>query len=287
MNINIDNIITALILIFVSYIIFFIGKIVNDMLHKEYSLIEELVEKDNPAVSLAVTGYYIGLVLCIGGTLVGQSQGIVDDVLDLVIYGFLGIVLLNISWVLCDKLILFKFKVTDELVRDHNQGTGAVCMGINIASGLVIYGSVSGEGGNIWTATAFWALGQILLIIAGLFYNLITPFDIHDEIEKDNVAAGVSFAGAIISMGVIVGLSAEGDFESWSNDLPDFLIFSLIGLALLPIIRLFTDKILLPTVKLTDEIIASSVDQDKPNVGAAYIEAFSYIAGAFLIYWCV
>ena len=287
MNVNIDNIINALILISVSYIIFYIGKIVNDLLHKEYNLIEELVRKDNPAVALAITGYYTGLVLCIGGTLAGPSLGIVEDVLDLVIYGLLGIVLLNISWILCDKLILFKFKVSDELIRDQNQGTGAVCLGMSIASGLVIYGSVSGEGGNIWTAIGFWVCGQVLLIISGLVYNLILPFDVHQEIEKDNVAAGVSFAGALISMGLIVGLSAEGDFESWSKDLPDFIIFSIIGLILLPVIRMLTDKVLLPTVKLSDEIIASSADQEKPNVGAAFIEAFSYIAGAFLIYWCV
>jgi len=41
--------------------------------------------------------------------------------------------------------------------------------------------------------------------------------------------------------------------------------------------------VLLPTVKLSDEISA----QEKPNVGAAYIEAFSYIAAAFIISWCV
>jgi len=44
-----------------------------------------------------------------------------------------------------------------------------------------------------------------------------------------------------------------------------------------------TDKVLLPTVKLTDEI----ANQEVPNVGAAYIEAFAYIAAAFIIYWCI
>ncbi len=51
----------------------------------------------------------------------------------------------------------------------------------------------------------------------------------------------------------------------------------------LPLVRLLTDKVLLPTVKLSHEIAS----QEKPNVGAAYIEASSYIAGAFIIYWCV
>jgi uncharacterized membrane protein YjfL (UPF0719 family) len=280
---DLDNLVSAAIFIIVFFIFFFIGKVINDLLHREYKLNFELVEKDNAALALAVVGYYFGLVLAIGGTIAGPSVGLVEDLYDLVIYGILSIILLNISWFLGDKLILFKFRVSEELIRDHNQGTGVVSAGISVASGFIIYGAVSGEGGGIWTVLVFWALGQVLLILAGLVYELITPYNIHEEIEKDNVAAGVSFAGALVSIGVIIGLAGEGDFTAWSIDLPVYIGFAALGLVLLPIIRLLTDKVLLPTVKLSDEISA----QEKPNVGAAYVEAFSYIAAAFIINWCV
>ena len=280
---DLDNLVSAAIFIIVFFIFFFIGKVINDLLHREYKLNFELVEKDNAALALAVVGYYFGLVLAIGGTIAGPSVGLVEDLYDLVIYGILSIILLNISWFLCDKLILYKFRVSEELIRDHNQGTGVVSAGISVASGFIIYGAVSGEGGSIWTVLVFWALGQVLLILAGLVYELITPYNIHEEIEKDNVAAGVSFAGALVSVGIIIGLAGEGDFTAWSIDLPVYIGFAVLGLILLPIIRLLTDKVLLPTVKLSDEISA----QEKPNVGAAYIEAFSYIAAAFIISWCV
>ena len=280
---DLDNLVSAAIFIIVFFIFFFIGKVINDLLHREYKLNFELVEKDNAALALAVVGYYFGLVLAIGGTIAGPSAGLVEDLYDLVIYGILSIILLNISWFLCDKLILFKFRVSEELIRDHNQGTGVVSAGISVASGFIIYGAVSGEGGSIWTVLVFWALGQVLLILAGLVYERITPYNIHEEIEKDNVAAGVSFAGALVSIGVIIGLAGEGDFTAWSIDLPVYIGFAVLGLILLPIIRLLTDKVLLPTVKLSNEISA----QEKPNVGAAYIEAFSYIAAAFIISWCV
>lgn len=280
---NIDNLITAIILIVVFYFIFFIGKIVNDLLHREYNLTTELVERDNPALALAIVGYYFGLVLSIGGTLVGPSGGIWEDIIDLVIYGLLSVILLNISWFLCDKIILHKFKMSDELIRDQNQGAGIVSCAISIASGFIIFGAVSGENGNIWTAIAFWGLGQVMLLLAGWVYNLITPYDIHTEIEKDNVAAGISFAGVLIAMGIIVGRAAGGEFHSWTENILDFIIISFIGLAILPFIRILTDKILLPTVKLTDEIVG----QEKPNIGAAYIEAFSYIAASMIIYWSV
>lgn len=280
---KIDQFITAVVLLVVFYIVFFIGKLVHDLLHREYDLTEELVEKDNPAIALAVVGYYLGMVFAIGGTLVGPSMGITDDIIDLFIYGLLSIVLLNLSWYICDKIMLPQFNITDELIRDWNEGTGAVSCGVSVASGIIIYGSVSGTGGTIWTATGFWALGQLILIIAVKLYNRILPYNVHDEIENDNVAAGVSLAGAIIGMGIIVGMSAEGDFESWSEALPDFFLVSFMGLLLLPVIRYLTDKVLLPTVNLTDEI----ANQETPNVGVAYIEAFSYIAAALVISWCV
>ncbi len=280
---DLDNLVSAAIFIIVFFIFFFIGKVINDLLHREYKLNFELVEKDNAALALAVVGYYFGLVLAIGGTIAGPSVGLVEDLYDLAIYGILSIILLNISWLLCDKLILYKFRVSEELIRDHNQGTGVVSAGVSVASGFIIYGAVSGEGGSIWTVLVFWALGQVLLILAGLVYELITPYNIHEEIEKDNVAAGVSFAGALVSIGVIIGLAGEGDFTAWSIDLPVYIGFAVLGLIMLPIIRLLTDKVLLPTVKLSDEISA----QEKPNVGAAYVEAFSYIAAAFIINWCV
>ncbi len=280
---NFDNIITACVLVTGFYLIFFIGKLVNDFLHKEYNLTYELVEKDNPAIALSVAGYYFGLVISIGGSLVGPSLSIADDIMDLCIYGLLSIVLLNISWFLCDKIILYKFKISDELLRDQNQGTGAVSFGVSVASGLVIFGAISGEGGNIWTAVTFWAIGQFILLMSVFLYNFIIPYDLHDEIEKDNVAAGVSLAGAIISMGIIVGLAAEGDFHSWSEDLVKFISITVLGLVIMPLIRMLTDKILLPTVKLSDEIAAQKV----PNIGAAYIEALSYIGSALVITWCV
>jgi uncharacterized membrane protein YjfL (UPF0719 family) len=280
---KLDTIIVGLILIAAFYLMFLIGKVVKDLLHQEFKLNVELVEKDNFALALAMAGYCFGLVLAIGGTLVGPHLNIVDDLLDVGIYGLLSIILLNLSWYICDKLILFKFRLVDELIRDQNQGTGVVSAGVSIASGFIIFGSVQGEGGNIWTVIAFWGMGQVILILAALVYNLITPYDIHAEIEKDNVAAGVSLAGALVAIGAIIGLAAEGDFVSWADSIPAYLGYVVLGLLLLPLIRLLTDKVLLPTVKLSDEIAG----QERPNVGAAYIEAFSYISAAFIIYWCV
>ena len=264
-----------------SFVLFWIGKLVKDLTTSGYSMKDELVEKDNAALGVAMAGYYFGLVLAIGGTMSGPSQGLDNDLIDIGIYGVLSIVLMNLSRLVNDNLILHGFKVRDELIRDQNTGTGVVVCASYVATGLVIFGAVSGEIGGVVTTVVFWALGQIALVLAGLMYEWITPYSIHDEIEKDNVAAGVAFAGALVGIGVIVFHASAGSFISWAINLQDFAFEVVLGLILLPIARTIADLILLPGQKLTDEI----ANQEHPNLAAGFIEATSYIGASFLIVW--
>lgn len=264
-----------------AFILFWIGKLVKDLTTTSYSVREELVEKDNVALGVAMAGYYFGLIMAIGGTLSGPSQGLENDLIDIGIYGLLAIILLNLSRLVNDGVILHGFKIRDELIDDQNAGTGAVIAASYIATGLVIFGAVSGEIGGIVTTVIFWALGQVALVLAGLVYELITPYSIHDEIEKDNVAAGVAFAGALVGIGIIVFHASAGNFISWTVNLQDFAIEVVAGLILLPIVRFISDVILLPGQKLTDEI----ANQEHPNLGAGFIEATSYVGASFLIVW--
>ena len=128
------------------------------------------------------------------------------------IYGFLAIVLMNLSIIINDKIILRKFSVYKEILEDKNVGTGVVEGAMAVATGMVILGSLHGEGGGILTALAYWIIGQAILIITAFVYNWITPYDIHEHIEKDNVAVGVGFAGALIAVGNMVRFALMHDF---------------------------------------------------------------------------
>ena len=96
-------------------------------------------------------------------------------------------------------------------------------------------------------------------------------------------AVGVGFAGAIIAIGNLLRAASAEDFVSWSSNLLTFFWLVLIGLLLLPAARVVTDRVLLPGRSLADEL----VNQEKPNIGAAYLEAVSYIGSSFLIVWCL
>jgi len=135
----------------------------------------------------------------------------------------------------------------------------------------------------VLSSIGFWLLGQLLLLLTTYVYNAILPYNIHNEIEKDNVAAGMGFAGALVALSILISYGTKGDFEGWPTHLQTIFFDVLIGLILLPIARWITDWILLPGERLTDEII----NQKHPNKGAALVEAFAYIGGAVLITWCL
>ena len=276
-----------------AFVLFFIGKVSYQIFHPNINVKDELVEKDNLAFAVAHTGYFIGILLAIGSAIIGESKGLTIDLLDIGTYGLLAILLLNISTLLTDKVLLSRFNVRKEIVDDQNVGTGVVEAANAIASGLILLGAITGESGvnlgvpvylnGYISAVLFWIVGQIAILLIGYMYNLITPYDIYEHIEKDNVAVGIGFAGAIIAIGNLIRFALAGNFVSWSETFGDIGSEIAIGLILLPIGRILADKILLPGRKLTDEI----VNQEKPNVGAAIIEAFAYIGSSVIITWCL
>jgi uncharacterized membrane protein YjfL (UPF0719 family) len=279
----IDAILATLVYLVVAFLLFYIGKRAYQLIHRKVDVQYELVENDNLAFAVAHTGYFIGLLAALGGALMGESHGFLLDMLDMCIYGVLAIVLMNLSIIVNDKIVLRKFSVYKEILEDKNVGTGVVEGAMAVATGLVILGSISGEGGGILTALAYWVIGQAILIITAFVYNWITPYDIHEHIEKDNVAVGIGFAGALIAVGNLVRFALMHDFEGWIITVETVAIDAGIGLVFLPIARWIADKILLPGQKLTDELI----NQEHPNIGAGVIEAFAYIGGSVLITWCL
>ena len=268
-------------------IIFIIGKIAYKLIHPKINIQQELVDKDNFAFILSYVGYFAALIIVIGGTIVGESYDFATDILLIFVYGILGIALLLIAAWISNKLILTKFDLKKEIIADKNEGSGIIEAAIYIANGLILYGALIGESetllSGITTFLIYWIIGNFVLIIASKIFTSWMSYDIHTEIENDNVAAGISFAGAVLAIGIITMNAILDPFVNWNTTLVDISLQTVLGCILLPIIRLFADKILLPGRKLTDEI----VNQERPNIGAGLIEAFAYIAAAILITWSI
>ena len=278
-----DDILTSLVLIAVVMVIILVAKKTWDICHRRIKLRHELVENDNPAVALALCGYLFGTVFAIAGIMSGEDLALVDEIIDLSLYGLLAIVLLNISSFISDRLVFHRFDNSKELVDDRNIGLGAVEGAFAAASGLVLYGALLGEGGDIITALVFWLLGQFAFLLFAHLYNLITPFDFVAEIEKNNYAVAFAFAGLLLAAANLIRAATAFDFVSWTENLQNFALIFALGIILFPLLRFITDKCLLPTASLTHELVG----QDKPNIGVGLLEASTYIIASLIISWVV
>src|SRR5690554_3895317 len=108
MNTIFDTILTSIIYLATAFVLFFIGKFFYKIVRPSINVKEELVFKDNFAFSIAHIGYFVGLLLALGGAIIGESKGLITDLIDIAVYGGLAIVLLNISMFMNDKLLLRK-----------------------------------------------------------------------------------------------------------------------------------------------------------------------------------
>jgi uncharacterized membrane protein YjfL (UPF0719 family) len=252
----------------VALVLLVIATFAKDLM-TPFKIREELTAKDNPAVGLSVAGYYMGvMIVCIGPLLTapGKDVPLWKDLLETAGYTLLGILLLNASRVILDKVLLRDFSTVKEIIEDRNAGTGAVEMGAYIASGLMIAGALHGRGGGPHTLLIMYAVGQVALILYGMLYRVACRYDVHAEIEKDNVAAGVALGLNLIAIGVVMAKGLSGDFKSLPGHLAQAGIIFVIGTVFLLVLRVAVDYALLPGVKIKKEIV------EDQNLNAAWVE---------------
>ncbi|HIC15746.1 MAG TPA: DUF350 domain-containing protein, partial [Gemmatimonadetes bacterium] len=108
-----------------------------------------------------------------------------------------------------------------------------------------------------------------------------TSYDIHSEIESNNTAVGIALGGNLIGIGIVTFKAVFGDFNGWNSGIASFLVFGIIGFALLYVMRLMIDKLLLPTVS-TSHAVAN-----ERNLGVAYIESAVVISSALILFLAI
>lgn len=281
----------GLIYVGMSLVLLVLAKAVQDLV-TPYKIGEQLTHRDNIALSLSISGYYLGVIIVFLGAVFQPGAGPVadglgftsdywGDVLRVFLYSLVGIGVLNVGRIIVDKVVLYQFDTEKEIITDQNAGAGAVEFGVYVAIGLIIAGSISGEGGGPEHSLAFLGLGMLALVLYTLFYELTTSYKIHDEIERDNVAVGVALGGNLIAIGIVAFKSIAGDFVGWEQGIASFVTFALAGFALLFVVRRVTDFVLFPGAKVADEL---AVDQ---NLGVGFIMAAVVISVSGILFFAV
>ena len=285
----------GLVFVGLGFVILVIAKLARDII-TPYRIDDEVIEKKNLAVAVRLSGYFFGVILVFLGALyqpltsvavagavdgLGFDREFAEEVLRVFLYSMAGIAALNLVRILMNRLILYRFDIEKEVVEGQNVGSGAAEFGMYVATGLLIAGSVAGEGGGPDTAAAFFGMGLVLLVVFALFYQFTTPFDIHSEIESNNTAVGIAMGGNLIAIGIVTFKAVFGDFDGWTEGVAAFITYGVIGFALLYVMRLVLDKLLLPSVSTSHSI---AVDR---NLGVAFIESAVVISSAMILFLAI
>ena len=243
----------------------------------------QIEERSNLAVALRrcglSVGFGFGLAGVVSGGVVRFSAGwdaVLQNMGELLGYCVLLLVFLLLAQMVAEYIILPHVSNTLEL-KNQNNAVGLAEFGIFVATGLVAYGSFNGEGGGWITALAFFAMGQVALILFALIYEWVTPFDMVELIRNGNAAAGLMLGGTLITLGIILCFAISGPFTGWAEGISGFAISAAVGIALLIPFQMLIDKFLLPNTTLRTE-----VERDQ-NLAACSVTVCAQVTLAIMI----
>ncbi len=283
-----NKILNDIVSVIIALIITFIVKKIADFRTKDIDDDHEIEENSNFAVGARRAGLYLGGMIVMSSVFLGTTNGLLNDIVDLLVYGILGFILLFFARLVADNIILNGIK-NDAACKEGNSAVGLVELGIYVSSALIISASIMGDSTPVLESSmnslctdflsiiAFFAIGQAVLIIALKLYELLTPFKWINEIKDANASAGVMAAGVSIALGLILRKSIMGPFTGWATDLKAFGLSALIGIVVLIILIPLIDRIFLPHTTLNTEI-----KRDK-NLAAVLVAQFINIGFALLI----
>ncbi len=252
------------------------------------------IDDGNAAVGLRRAGLYLGIAIALSGAVSGVSKGFFLDLIQLLVDGLIITGLMFSSRFINDFIMLGTINNDKECVKTFvqpdgskrvgNNAVGMVEAGMYIATGFILNGAISGTGGTFVQSIAstifFFVLGQICLLVFGLIYELLTPFNVRNEIKNNNLAAGIGLGGILIALGIVLMASIAGPFTGWISDIAGFSIYAVFGIIMLLIFRAVADRLILPTTRIAKEVtedrnVAALIVVESVINAVAIIIAFS------------
>ena len=241
-----------------------------------YSIEHQLVKEDNKAVTVGFVGYLGGVVAILEGVLEGGSVSIVRSFVDVVVWGSIGIILLNLAGKINDVLILKQFDNREELINSKNVGVGIVVAGSYLASAFIVRSVVMGESLgwllDISLALFYFILAQLTFYLYSVLYQVVTKFDFHKEIKEGNAAAGISLGSNFIAMGILLSVPLQISYSLFF-----YLVWFVVGACMLVFFRFVMDHVIIPSERLDDEI------HKDLNWGVALLEGCFSIAAVLVL----
>lgn len=238
----------------------------------------------NPAAALFNVGNVLGVFIIAGAVVSGSMEG--DswkaDAMWVAAFGGAGLLLFALSSRL-GTMMLLRSKLTAEIERG-NVAAGIAAGGHAVATAIIVARAMSGNDlRELGLSLIFFLLAQASLHLLVVLFRALTAYDDADEIEGENVAAALSYAGLTIAVGMIVGRAVEGQFQDWPHSLRAFGFALAYGLLLYPVRQLVVQTLILGSpLRLRSGKLDEAIAKER-SIGSGALEAVSYVATALLI----
>lgn len=245
---------------------------------KDNYVADDQLREGNMAVGLRRVGAQFGLGIALLGVLMGGSTGsLVEDLGASLLYGLLSVGFMLMSLVTVDRWVVASLDNSVELAKG-NIAVGMVEFGATVATGLIAFASVLGEGGGILSSLAYFAVGQLSLVALVLIYEkVVVKHNLVEAIKNGQVASGIYLAGkliayALILKSVIADSTATGSVQELAMS---FAVMAVIGMILLYIFEWIIDKVIITSTSveaiLRDNLMVPALQLSVMKVSVALI----------------
>jgi uncharacterized membrane protein YjfL (UPF0719 family) len=194
-----------------------------------------------------------------------------------------GIVLIQIAGELGIRLLL-RSTLAQEL-STGNVAAGVAAGANYVAIGILAAPAIAGSDlKGLGLSTAFFGIAVATLALYVALFRALTTYDDAEQIQGENLAAAVSYAGVSVAIALVLARAVTGgDFTGWADALNGYAGVAAGALALYPIRQIIVQGLLLgraPTLRGGSLDDAIGVDR---NAGMAAMEALTYLAAAVAI----
>jgi uncharacterized membrane protein YjfL (UPF0719 family) len=242
------------------------------------------VTDGNAARGIVRAGFICGVALIASSAVQGCVHGEDwrKDVLWTSVFGGCAVALLALTGAAGIRVLL-RSRLPAEIARG-NEAAGIAAGAHYAATGVIVARCLYGDDvATLGVSVVFFVIAQVTLHVLVLLFRALTAYADDQEITGENVAAAVSYAGAMLALAMVVGHAAEGEFTGWRDSLRAYVLALGSALVLYPVRQVVVQVLLLrQPFALRGGGLDRAIAQRR-DVGVSAVEAVSYVAAAFLL----
>jgi uncharacterized membrane protein YjfL (UPF0719 family) len=193
-----------------------------------------------------------------------------------------GVVLIAVTGQLGVRLLLAS-RLPAEIERG-NVAAGLAGGAHFVAIGIITSHAMAGSDlKTLGISVVFFVIGQVTLHVFVSLFRALTTYDDAEQIAGENLAAALSYAGAVLALAIIIARATEGEFVDWASALRGYGGVLACVLMLYPVRQVFVQMLLLRApLTVRGGPIDDGIARERSE-GLGALEAVTYVAAALSI----